>query len=150
MDRITKSYLDAFSKHRDIENDDESVQFEKFVNYLVLKDEVADQIDLGDVTTGPNDCSIDGVGIVVDEELVLTPDDAILIFESNKKKHDAEIIFLQAKTSDKFDLGEYLKFESSIKSFIRAINNGENYDTSDEVLRNAFSIANVLNGFPIA
>ncbi len=139
MHRIVKSHLDNFSISFGLSDFDESQQFEMFVNYSVLMPKVSTTFELNDVTTGEGDDGIDGVAILIDEELMVSDEDAQLVFKSERKNHDVEVVFIQTKRSDSFDLGDFLKFKASILNFI----NSDSYDVADEVQVNANSIFNV-------
>ena len=95
--------------------------------------------ELPDVTTGDGEDGIDGVAVIVDEELVVSQEDAVSIFKSDRKNHDVEIVFTQAKRSDSFDLGDFLKFKESVHRFV----NSDDYDAKDETLLNSNSIYDV-------
>lgn len=139
MHRIVKSHLDNFSNSFGLSDFDESQQFEMFVNYSVLMPKVSTTFELNDVTTGEGDDGIDGVAILVDEELIVSDEDAKSIFKSERKNHDVDVVFVQSKRSDSFDLGDFLKFKASILNFI----NSDSYDVADEVQVNANSIFDV-------
>lgn len=139
MHRIIKSHLENFSKSFGLADLDESEQFEMFVNYAVLTPKISTTFELGDVTTGEGDDGIDGVAIIIDEELLVSEEDAKSIFKSDRKNHDVEIVFIQAKRSDSFDLGDFLKFKESVKKFIDA----DDYEVGDDVQNNAHAIYNV-------
>lgn len=139
MHRIVKSHLDNFSTSFGLSDFDESQQFEMFVNYSVLMPKVSTTFELNDVTTGEGDDGIDGVAILIDEELIVSDEDAKSVFKSERKNHDVEVVFTQSKRSDSFDLGDFLKFKASILNFI----NSDSYDVADEVQVNANSIFDV-------
>src|SRR5690606_7916216 len=109
---------------------DEASQFEKFVNYSIITNRVASSFDVDDVTTGDGDDGIDGIVISIDEEVILSDEDASSIFNSDKKNHDVELIFVQSKRSENFDLGDFLKFKESILRFL-TLDNG--YSVNDEI-----------------
>lgn len=117
MHRIIKAHLDSYVKSQGLEGEDESAQFEKFVNFAVASNVASSEFDIDDVTTGPGDDGIDGVAIIVDEEILVSEEDAEKIFSTNRRNHDVTILFVQAKRSEGFDLGDFLKFKESILRF---------------------------------
>ena len=139
MHRIVKSHLEDFTKVHELEDISESERFEKFVNYSLVSPKTIN-IDLEAITTGPNDDGIDGVAVIINEELISTDEDAKFIFESNKRNHEVEILFVQAKTSGKFDLGDFLKFKESVKRFVEK----EQNVYEDDNLKNSFSIFQIV------
>lgn len=139
MHRIVKSHLESFTKSFGIEKLDESVQFEMFANYAILRSRIGSDFDIEDVTTGPGDDGLDGVSIIINEEVLVSDEDAKSIFSSDKKNNDVETLFIQAKRGDSFDLGDFLKFKESVLRFITS----ENYITTDDVQLNARKIFDV-------
>ena len=133
MHRIIKSHLENFSNSFGISDLEEAEQFEYFVNYSILTPKISTTFELGDVTTSDSDDGIDGVAVIVDEDLVISDDDAKTIFKSDRKNHDVELVFIQAKRSESFDLGDFLKFKESIIKFV----DSEEYEPNDEVQANA-------------
>lgn len=140
MHRITRSHLDSFSQSYGFEQHDESNQFEFFVNHAVLSARLANNYELEDVTTGAGDDGMDGVAIIVDEELVISDEDAESVFTTDRKNHDVEIVFTQAKTSESFDLGDFLKFKDAILRFV----NADPYTADDGIQLNARSIFDII------
>lgn len=136
MHRIVKSHLNNFSKSFGFESDPQDQQFEYFCNYAVLYSRCASGFDLDDVTTSAGDDGVDGVAIILDEEIIMSDEDARSAFKTDRKNHDMEVVFIQAKTSDGFDLGDFLKFKESILRFL----NEEPYLATDTIQRNARSV----------
>jgi hypothetical protein len=145
MHRIVKAHLESFVKSFGLEADQESVQFEKFATYCVLSSRFSATFDLDDVSTGPGDEGIDGAAVVIDEAVTPSVEDAQAIFASPRRNHDVDIMFVQAKRSDSFDLGEFLKFKEGILRFATQTP----YAASDEVLKETRKIFDVaLNEVP--
>lgn len=117
MHRIVKAHLDSFVKSFGLEAEHESTQFEKFVTHSVISARFPATYELDDVTTGEGEDGIDGIAIIVDEEVVVSLEDAHAAFSSNKRNHDVDIVFVQAKRSESFDLGDFLKFKEAILRF---------------------------------
>lgn len=145
MHRIVKSHLTSFVKSFGLEADDESVQFEKFTTYCVLSNRFGSTFDLDDVSTGPGDEGIDGVAIVIDESVAVSADDTSAIFRLPKRNHDVDVIFVQAKRTEGFDLGDFLKFKEGILRFASQTP----YLNEDAILTNAREIFDIaLNEVP--
>jgi len=142
MHRITKAHLESFVDSYALQQHTESIQFEMFVNKAILASRLGNAFDLEDVTTGDGDDGVDGVALIVDEELTLSGEDASSIFKSDRKNHEVELVFVQAKRSESFDLGDFLKFKESILRFITS----EDYDVNDDVQRNAREVFDVAIG----
>jgi hypothetical protein len=118
MQRIVKAHLNTFVKEQSLENLDESKQFEIFSNFCILHKFYTGRFDPNAVTSEEDDCGIDGIGFIIDGELVTTVDEATTIFKRNKKNMLVHIVFMQAKTSEKFELGEILKFGNGVSTFL--------------------------------
>ena len=61
------------------------------------------------------------------EELIISDEDAVSTFKKDRKAHDVEVVFTQAKRCESFDLGDFLKFKESVLRFV----NSEHYDIKD-------------------
>lgn len=140
MHRIVKAHLDNFVKSYGIESLEEDVQFELFCNKAILASRVSMDFEIDDVTTGPRDDGMDGVAIIIDEELCISEEDAASVFSSQRKNHDVDIVFIQSKRSEYFDLGDFLKFKESIFRFIEE----QPYTAPDEIQLNARSIFDIV------
>jgi hypothetical protein len=114
LDNIILSGMlrDFVAKHG-LEEDQQDRQFEKFVNYCLLKSDHYDSFDFDKVSTGDS-TGVDGVAVSIGGVII----DEISDLETlTRIQFDAKFIFSQAKTSPKFDLGEFLKFIATVKVF---------------------------------
>ena len=65
-------------------------------------------------------------------------------------------MFIQAKTSEKFDLGDFLKYKEAILRLVKAWSEDSDYNSNSEIQNTAFSIFNqaisdvakIRNGIP--
>lgn len=145
MHRIVKAHLESFVKSFGLEADEEAVQFEKFATYCVLSSRFSTSFDLDIVSTGTGDEGIDGVAVVIDEIVNTSVEDTQTVFASQRRNHDVDILFVQAKRSEGFDLGDFLKFKEGILRFATQTP----YAATDEVLLEARQIFDVvLNEVP--
>lgn len=140
MHRIVKTHLQSFVESHGLNNSDESVQFEMFVNYILLSAKMIGTVDVDNVTTGEGDDGTDGIAIIINEELVLSKEDAEAVFNSQRKNHDVDIIFVQSKRSESYDLGDFLKFKESILKFVSS----DEYLSHDDTQNNARDIFEVV------
>jgi len=139
MHRIISSHLANFVKGFGLESSPQDQQFEYFCNYATLYSRCASGFDLDDVTTGNGDDGVDGIAIILDEEIIISDEDATSAFKTDRKNHDLEIVFIQAKTSDGFDLGDFLKFKESILRFLSE----DPYLGKDAIQKNARTVFDV-------
>jgi hypothetical protein len=117
MHRIVKAHLESFVKSFGFEADDDHEQFEKFATHCVISSRFSATFDLDDVHTGPGDDGVDGVAVVIDEAVTASVEDAQAIFAAPRRNHDVDVLFVQAKRSESFDLGDFLKFKEGILRF---------------------------------
>ena len=130
MHRIVKAHLESFVKSFGLAADDEATQFEKFATHCVISNRFSATFDLDDVVTAQGDDGIDGIAVVIDETVTASVEDAQSIFGSPRRNHDVDVLFVQAKRSENFDLGDFLKFKEGILRFATQTP----YAATDEVL----------------
>lgn len=140
MHRIVKAHLDDFAKSYAFENLEEDVQFELFCNKAILSSRTSMDFEIEEVTTGRGDDGMDGVAIIIDEELCISADAGEEIFSSARRNHDVDVVFIQSKRSESFELGEFLKFKESVFRFI----NEKEYSAIDEIQKNVRKIFDVV------
>lgn len=118
MDKITKSLLETFSSQYDIESLNESTQFEHFSNFAITSKLFRGSFELADVHTGSGgDCAIDGIVLIVNGRLVVDEDELRDVVEATSHL-DADIAFIQSKTSSSFDGSAIGSFIHGVKDFI--------------------------------
>ena len=117
MDRITETLLKEFVSTQGLESLSEAQRFENFANYSVLFDELSDTFELDDVAVGQDsNIGIDGLAVIVNGAHVLTEEDADSLIDANSFL-DADFVFIQAKSSANFDLGEIGKVFFAVADF---------------------------------
>lgn len=117
MDRITASLLKEFAAMHGLQLLPESDAFEHFANYAVLYDELPDTFDLDEVAVGEDgNIGIDGLAIIVNGIHVTSQQDAESIVRTGGYL-DVTFVFVQAKTTPSFDLGEIGKFLFAVGDF---------------------------------
>ncbi|WP_156919165.1 AIPR family protein [Azovibrio restrictus] len=117
MHRIVAALLRDFVDSYQLQEMDEADQFERLVNHCVVTPEVVESYDLADITTTTGDDGLDGVAVIIDQEVMLSREDCEEILADGRRNHDAKVILVQAKTSENIDLGEILKFHAAIERF---------------------------------
>jgi len=118
MDRITRSLLESFVLEHELDALDQSKQFEHFINYVIVSKLHRNSFELEDLETGGGgDSAIDGIAIFVNGKLV-TDIDEVYDLSEDAGYLDCDIVFVQSKTSSKFEGSEILSFIYGVKDFI--------------------------------
>ena len=138
MDRITKNLLDGFLEQFEIKPESEPKDFEKFCNYSVVKNEFNNEFEIEDISTGNNQ-GIDGLGIIVNNLFINTTQEVEDIVK-DAKILDVVFVFIQSKTSTKFEGSEIGNFIFSIKDFF---NENPELIKTDEI-KEKFAITQIL------
>ena len=91
--------MEAFLVSQEIEEVDQSKQFEMFAAYCAVEQHYNDIYDLADIITAEGeDCGIDAVAIIVNGTMVTSTDEIDDLIDLNKYLSEINIIFIQAKT----------------------------------------------------
>ena len=118
MHRIVASHLNNFVAENGLNADSEALQFEKFANFAFLASKIPSGFELEEVTTGEDDDGIDGIALIINEDHIVSDEDAELVFSHERRNNEVEIVFVQAKRTEGYDLGDFLKFKESILRFL--------------------------------
>jgi hypothetical protein len=118
MDRVTKSYLQAFREEQSLSSEmPESDLFEYFADYCVVSAAHEEEFDAADVHVGgENDLGIDGLATVVNGVLVSSVEEAQDLLKINGFL-DVKFIFIQAKTSSNFNGEQIAVFFDGVEEF---------------------------------
>ncbi|WP_304609231.1 AIPR family protein [Aerosakkonema funiforme] len=117
MDKILENYIQNFVNESDLAHLEEATAFEHFVNHTILSKNHPDPFDVETTTIGGgNDNAIDGIAILVNDHLV-TSEEEVDYFRKNLRRFDIKFIFIQSKTSAKFDSGDLGNFLFGVRSF---------------------------------
>jgi len=97
MDRITGQLVNGFLETEEIEEQDESIQFEMFSNYSIVANEYNKTFDYSILNIGGgDDTGIDGLAIIVNGHLIENTDEIDTLKESNGYL-EVTYIFIQSK-----------------------------------------------------
>jgi hypothetical protein len=116
MDVITQSCVKEFLESNEISPVDSSIDFELFANYSIVSKEYNSQFDPDDISVDEDTPGIDGLAIIVNGKLVDDIDQVKDLIELNKSL-EAIFVFIQAKTSSKFEGSEMGNFGFMVKQF---------------------------------
>ncbi|MFC3901911.1 AIPR protein [Acinetobacter marinus] len=154
IDRITQSLLKDFETKFDFNVEKDSDLFEHFVNYTILERKLEDRIDedsLGLINIGINGTfGLDGFAILINKHLITSIEDLDSILQKNIKPV-ADVFFIQAKTSNSFEVKEISSFGNSIEDFVSLNQNyswNENAKNFIDLFKHLTSRANDLETNP--
>lgn len=117
MDRITTSLIKDFLATQEREATNSSDDFELFAGYLALSNEYSKTFDVGAINVGAgDDTGIDSIAILVNGQLVEDTNEVDDLLESNGYLEVA-YVFVQAKTSPKFDTQNMRTFYFGVQDF---------------------------------
>ena len=159
MDRVTKSLMYDFRNQFDIpENLKDEKLFEYFSCYTILANILDNSfLNVGDVIESSNnndrykvavvnggggDLGIDSLAIIIEGEIIYSIEELEEIF-NDRKVDDVQVIFIQSKTSSKFEGNDIRNFGDGIYDFVSGTNNSANSDTSYKIDQFNFIIDNI-------
>ena len=116
MNHIIKSYVETHKKEYSLDDYSLSKQFEHFINKCIVNRMTLDRFDPKDILTEKGEIGIDGIAIIINNQLVTDLESCHDIY-SQDGNVKVKFVFIQAKTSDKFDGGEINTFFKGIKHF---------------------------------
>ncbi len=141
-----------FLKSQQIEEKDQSKQFEMFASYCAIEQQYADNYDLSDLVIGDGgDCGIDAIAIIANGTMITSKEEIDDLLELNKKLSEINLVFVQAKTTAGFDYGDMGTFGAGIKDFFsenpRMVRNDAIKEKS-EIVEHIFSKAAYIKQMP--
>lgn len=117
MNDITKSLLNNFRKAQELFEESNEKCFESFTAYSVIKKAYGRTFELDDVLVGSGgDTGIDALAIIVNGALVNSEEEINDLLEKNSYL-DVTYVFIQAKTSNKFETAEISTFCRGVEDF---------------------------------
>lgn len=118
MDRIIQSYMESFLTSQQVEEKDQSRQFEMFASYCAVEQHYTDTYNLSDIITAEGgDCGIDAIAIIINGTMITSKEEVDDLIELNKKLSEINFVFIQAKTTSNFDYGDIGTFGTGVKDF---------------------------------
>lgn len=109
MDRVTRGLMKSYVDAAGIGSQTETQQFERFVTHLVLSKLFSGTFSADDFCVGDGVQGVDAVALSVNNVLISDASDLEEAL-SHPGPVSAEILFIQAKTSEKFELGDLSVF----------------------------------------
>jgi hypothetical protein len=149
---ILQNHLKTLENEFEYSGFTESKLFEFFCNYCVISRHFFGRFDPQNVTTKEDDASIDGIAFVIDGDLILTEDDAVVAFETHKPNLQVDVIFTQVKSGESFKKEEIANFALGLQDFFsegQALPNGDFNKNANAIMKVIFgSLRKVKNRRP--
>jgi hypothetical protein len=121
---ILENLLKSFRSKYEIDSSVSSTKaFEYFANHLIASRHSLAKIDPVDLTTDEDDAGIDGIQVFIDGEPITSIEELNGIFARPKREFEAELIFIQAKTSEKFEKKQITNFSDGVYDFFSELPN---------------------------
>ncbi|MEM6255545.1 MAG: AIPR family protein [Cyanobacteria bacterium P01_D01_bin.156] len=118
MDKITDSLLATFSTEHELQMLPENTRFEHFANYSIISKLNRSTFDIQDVHTGAGgDCAMDGICLIANGNII-TDIDELQEIVKGPGYLDADIIFIQSKTTSSFNGSDIGSFIHGVKDFL--------------------------------
>jgi hypothetical protein len=118
MDRMTKILVDELNLSIGQSGKSDADKFENFVNYTITTSNFSKSFDVTSIDTGKgNDTGIDGIAIIVNDQLIEHCDEITEIIDTGNRLR-VEYIFIQSKTSEGFKTSEIGQFTHGILDFL--------------------------------
>jgi hypothetical protein len=117
MDKILGGYLTSFTDEYDFKHLSIERIFENFVNYCIVSKNYPGSFELEAISVDDGgQLGIDGIAIIVNDHLV-TEIEEVEDLGSIYGRFNVDFIFIQSKTSPKFDMGNIAKFFTAVEQF---------------------------------
>ena len=119
-DRILTAFLQRFVDTFGLGQLEEPSAFEHLTSHCVISKHTPESFDPGEiVVAGPGDIGLDGVGVLVNDHLVSSVED-VQHFQETLRRLDVQFVFVQAKTSPRFDSAGIGTFISGVRQFFQS------------------------------
>jgi len=97
---------------------EEYLKYEHFINYIIVEQYCYERFVIEDVNIGNNGTvGIDGFAILINGVFIDTKENLIDVLQSHKEA-EAQVVFIQTKTSQKFDIKDIGNFGWAVTDFI--------------------------------
>jgi len=118
-DQILSGYLQDFSEQHGVEKLSPQELFSRFVTYCVVSKQAGSPTSLDDLDVdGGQDTGIDAIAVIINDRVVGDREDVDYFRELGRIEVD--FVFIQSKTSAKFDAGDIGNFIFGVRNFFSA------------------------------
>ena len=141
-DTILNSFIDTFSNEYGFEDLDDSKKFELFVNYNIVSKFYPRSFDIEDLSAGgENDAGIDGIAIIVNGNIINSPEEIDGLIESDNSI-ETTFVLIQSKKSPKTKsdwIGTFIFGVKSLFDDSPSIKENEKIKTAREIKNAIYS-----------
>ena len=124
MNPVVRAQMNDFAEKNGIERNTDATKFELYSIYSVVNGMLHENANPFDLHLTGNEFGIDGVGIVANNDFAIDVDSAQALTDS-LGDGQVRFIFVQSKTSAKFDYGDISKFFDAVCGFFEGTMSGE-------------------------
>lgn len=118
LDTVTKNLMNNFLQAYEIESSGETGDFEIFATYSTIKNNYSTHFEASDFESvlvgGHSDTGIDGIGIVIDNNLISNIEEVDRII-GNKESVEIKFIFVQTTVSKRFQTTKFRDFTLGVR-----------------------------------
>ena len=119
-DRILTAFLHTFVDKFGLGQLEEPSAFEHLTTHCVISKHTPESFDPGEImVAGSGDIGLDGVGVLVNDHMVSSVED-VEHFQETLRRLDVQFVFVQAKTSPRFDSADIGTFISGVRQFFQS------------------------------
>ncbi|MGC8691301.1 MAG: AIPR family protein [Caldisericum sp.] len=118
FDIALSAKINEFARKFDLDKTkiEEDYLFENFSNYVIISNELEEELENINKVSTHNAQGIDGIGIIVNDKLIFDESDLEKIGEN--EKISVKIVFVQSTTRKNFDSSKFSGFVDSVINFL--------------------------------
>lgn len=116
MNQIIRAALEVHSSEYGIEEWEEKIRFEHFINRCVVNKYSTERFDPADIMTDKGEIGIDGIAILLNGHIITSLSETKDYYDKNSNV-EVTFVFVQSKRGSSFDGGEISTFFRGIKHF---------------------------------
>ncbi|MBE9223092.1 AIPR family protein [Cyanobacterium stanieri LEGE 03274] len=151
IDPVINTFIQEYLQDYELEPEKDYTDFEKFACYCVFSsfNRTGEEFDVSKVHTGkPRDTGLDGVGILIDNILVNSEEEADNVIGTTRRTFNLKFVFVQAKLESSFNFSVVEKTVNSVKDFFADYKGIEPlYSRSQELQEKALLANYILNKY---
>lgn len=140
MNQIIRSYLNEHVAEYGISSYSEDEAFEHFMNKCIVSRYSVDRFDPGDVMTDEGEIGLDGIAILINQQMVLSVEEAAELM-SSMREVKVDFVFIQTKNKEHFEDSEMSQFAKGVRYFFQ---NAEERPKTNESIENLVRVKDYI------